>query len=186
MKNQQPKNAFTLIEMLVVIAIIAILAGLLFPGVTAALNSARRRQASVMAENIEGAVMLYFNDNNGKLPINPAYNSSDSAEPTGTGPNFDESKAILEVLMVDSPDTDALNPKQKVYLDTEISSEDGTLLDPWGKQFYIMLDRNYDGAITYPSSMSEAHRKKAVVVSAGRDGDFSTLQDNAANVPLNN
>ena len=179
------RQGFTLIELLVVIAIIAILSSIMLAGVTSALNSANRRKAAVEAENIENAIMMYFNDNNGRLPISPAYQASDSPAPSGLTPDFSESTGIIEVLTA-SPGTETLNPKRKVYLGTETSTDDGTLLDPWGTQYYIMVDRNYDGAIDYLNDTGEAHRKKAVVISAGKDGDFSTGNDNVANVTLAN
>jgi prepilin-type N-terminal cleavage/methylation domain-containing protein len=178
------RSGFTLIELLVVIAIIAILAGLLFPAIGSALAAAKRRQAESMAQNIESAIVLYFNDNNGRLPIDPAYNSSDSGAPSGTSPNFTESTGVLQVLMGDN--IGGLNPKRKVYLSTDADSTDGEVLDPWGNQYYIILDRDYDGQINYQNASGQNHRKKAVVISAGSDRNFSTVQDNAANVPLNN
>ncbi len=184
------RQGFTLIELLVVIAIIAILSSIMLAGVTSALNSANRRKAAVEAENIENAIMMYFNDNNGRLPINPAYQASDSPAPSGLTPDFSESTGIIEVLTA-SPGTETLNPKRKVYLGTETSTDDGTLLDPWGTQYYIMVDRNFDGRVQYMNESGESHRKKAVVISAGKDVDFgsgtnSATRDNVANVTLAN
>lgn len=187
------RQGFTLIELLVVIAIIAILSSIMLAGVTSSLNTAKRRKATVEAENIANAIMVYFNDNNGRLPISPAYQTSDSPAPTGTDPDFSESKDVIQVLTAtaDTATMDDLNPKRTVYLSTDTSEADGTLLDPWGTQYYIMLDRDYDGAIDYLNQSGEAHRKKAVVISAGKDEDFgsgtnSATRDNAANVTLAN
>jgi len=168
--------------MLVVIAIIAILAGLLFPGVTAALNSGKRTKARTAAQSIEGAIVLYSSDYGGKLPTADGY---------GTDKFYteDESQDIIKVLMAIDEEPNAnhvLNPKRKVYLDSDQNVTDGTFEDPWGTQYGIWLDLDYDGKVEYLNASGEAHRKKAVVVSAGEDEDMDETDDNIANVDLDN
>lgn len=183
MKSSTEKKGFTLIELLVVIAIIALLAGLLFPAVGSALKTAKRAKAQQMAQSIESAVMLYMNDYNGKLPIASGYGSPDKFYQGG------ESKEIMVVLMAINADPNSghiLNPKRKVFLDTDQASDDGELLDPWGTQYGIILDLNFDGKITYENKSGESHRKKVVVVSAGPDKDMTKTSDNIANVELEN
>ena len=66
------KRAFTLVELLVVIAVIAILASILFPVFALARNSARR---TVCASNLRQtglAFSLYQQDNDGRFPTAPA------------------------------------------------------------------------------------------------------------------
>ena len=63
--------AFTLVELLVVISIIVILAGLSFPAVNGALDSAKKTQAKSNAVQIAGAVSAYEVEY-GKLPTNSA------------------------------------------------------------------------------------------------------------------
>jgi len=53
------KSGFTLIELLVVIGIIAILAAVLFPAGTAAINAAKRAKANATISQIQTAVMAY-------------------------------------------------------------------------------------------------------------------------------
>ena len=65
--RQPPSAAFTLIELLTVIAIIAILMGLLFPALSAAKEQARRAAASTAVRSIVGACKSYYNDY-GKFP----------------------------------------------------------------------------------------------------------------------
>ncbi|MGA0334382.1 MAG: type II secretion system protein, partial [Kiritimatiellia bacterium] len=120
-KNNTGKFGFTLIEMLVVIAIIALLAGLLFPAVSSALNTAKKAKAQTAAQNIETAVMVYSNEYNGRLPIEAAGYSV--AETT------DDSKNILIVLMNLNTGVNSgyeLNPKRITFLETDIPSDDGT------------------------------------------------------------
>ena len=68
MKPRSSPKAFTLIEMLVVIAIIALLAAMLVPGVTRGIR--RSYQAACMSNLKEAAtgLMLYVDDNEQWLP----------------------------------------------------------------------------------------------------------------------
>lgn len=187
MKKMQKQSGFTLIELLVVIAIIALLAGLLFPAVSAALNTAKKAKAKTQTQNIETAIMVYFNEYN-RLPV-----ASSSGTDSVITADESESKDILKVLMAldKGPNVDhKLNPKRIVFLETEVPSEDGTYLDPWETQIKILLDLNLDNTIDYLSGSSK-HRKRAVVVSAGKDQTFGAnsgsdkfAKDNIANVDL--
>lgn len=190
MKNPTQKNAFTLIELLVVIAIIGLLAGLLFPAVTAALNTAKKTKAKTTCQNIETAIMIYFNEYN-KLPIPDANSPDNMVDDSGTNEQY--SKDILKVLMaIDSAPNDGhkLNHKRKIFLETEVATSDGTYLDPWGTQYQIIVDRNLDQKIDYLTKSGEHHRKRAVVVSAGKNKKFGgnaksdDSKDNLANVDL--
>ena len=57
--NESPNAAFTLIELLIVIAIIAVLAALLFPAGQSAINSANRTTAKNQAVQIATAITAY-------------------------------------------------------------------------------------------------------------------------------
>ena len=70
MKPLRPQFAFTLVELLTVIAIIAVLMGLLFPAIGGAKDNARRAEAGTMVRNIVNASKSYFNDY-GKYPPIP-------------------------------------------------------------------------------------------------------------------
>ncbi|MEO6908679.1 MAG: prepilin-type N-terminal cleavage/methylation domain-containing protein [Abditibacteriaceae bacterium] len=69
------RKGFTLIELLVVIAIISILAAILFPVFARARENARRASCQSNLKQLALGVMMYAQDNDGRVPT---YNSMDS------------------------------------------------------------------------------------------------------------
>lgn len=72
LKNESsgPCQAFTLVELLVVIGIIAILMSLLLPSLSAARRSAKTVQCASNIRQICAAMLAYASQNNGKFPPN--------------------------------------------------------------------------------------------------------------------
>jgi len=68
MKRRKLIGAFTLIEMLTVIAIITILAGLLIPTVIGAMRDARLKVMKGMMSSLQLAIQLYYDDWNAYPP----------------------------------------------------------------------------------------------------------------------
>jgi prepilin-type N-terminal cleavage/methylation domain-containing protein/prepilin-type processing-associated H-X9-DG protein len=67
-KNTSGKSGFTLVELLVVVAIISILAGLLLPSLRQALESARAVDCANRLKQTYVGFVLYADDNSGYLP----------------------------------------------------------------------------------------------------------------------
>ncbi|WP_052361508.1 type II secretion system protein [Geminisphaera colitermitum] len=79
MKNHSPRiRAFTLVELLTVVAIIGILAGILIPVTARVRWSARSTQCTSNIRQLVQLFLLYANDNKGKLPAseNPGENNA--------------------------------------------------------------------------------------------------------------
>jgi prepilin-type N-terminal cleavage/methylation domain-containing protein/prepilin-type processing-associated H-X9-DG protein len=70
-RRKNAERAFTLVELLLVIAIIGILAGLLFPAITAAVEAAQSLECRNNLKEIAQAVLRYANENGGVIV--PAY-----------------------------------------------------------------------------------------------------------------
>lgn len=124
--------AFTLVELLVVISIVAILAGLSFPAVSGAMDSAKKTQAKSNAVQIAAAVTAYEMEY-GKLP-------------TFTGSTVDTN--LVGILTTN-------NSRGIVFLEAQAwkKGKGGTnsvgYCDPWDstKPYAIALDTDYDNKV---------------------------------------
>jgi prepilin-type N-terminal cleavage/methylation domain-containing protein len=173
-KTPTHRSGFTLIEMLVVIAIIAILAGLLFPAINRALETAKRNQAAADVRAIAAAINMFYNDY-GYLPI-PLSDQGTVADRDDANDGATltpaESRRIIQVLTAVPQGHNAgheLNPRRKVYLSGPNFNEDGEFLDPWGRQYIIKLDTNFDGVVEFNGVN---HRTRVIVASGGRDNQM--------------
>src|SRR5436190_20517108 len=70
-KTSAAQAAFTLVELLVVIAVIAILAGLLLPSLSRAKEKTKATICSNNLKELQLASLLYASDNNEYFPRNP-------------------------------------------------------------------------------------------------------------------
>ncbi len=155
------KRGFTLIELLVVIAILALLITLGSKGLRSARISAKKAQAMIEIKSIETAVKAYVNKY-GKLPsavgddvVFDVYDLS-REEPV--------SEAVISVLTVADDMIPEDNPARMVFLEPQGSGANGVFLDPWGYQYRIALDLDYDGRILIDK---ESVRRKVAVAAIG-------------------
>ena len=157
--NSKKSAAFTLVELLVVISIIVILAGLSFPAVNGALDSAKKTHSKSNAVQIAAAVSAYDMEY-GKLP--PLTAGSSSSDSTGDVGSF--LTAILG-----GASGNANNSRTVTFLETSSykkgkggTNSSGAYLDPWGSAYKIALDHSYDNSISGGTN-SQTLRKKVGV-----------------------
>ena len=155
---------FTLIEMLVVIAIIGILAGILLPAMGSVTKRAKVTKAKAEMSNLEAAIKQYEAEYN-RLPGatgfdkngDPDYTFGGGFAPAGAGYNPKNSD-LMEVLMdidrVGGPNEQhRRNPRNVATFHAKqtsgtnapgFSTVDYAFRDPWSNPYIITLDLNDD------------------------------------------
>ncbi len=204
-KNHQRRNesGFTLIEILVAVAILAIMSAALTPMVVKYINDGRRARALSDSQAI-GQAILAFNVDVGRWPVNGDANPNDAGEisrlvglpaaqisaaniPGGTGAtgaaNWDGggsggTAGALEDHLIRNR-AGAVNPLYAASATTpEPPGWNGPYLkqvplDPWGAP-YVCNVRYLDGAGVNGVTPAEEDRHAVVCLSAGPDGTFNT------------
>jgi prepilin-type N-terminal cleavage/methylation domain-containing protein len=197
--------AFTLVELLTVIAIIAILMGLLFPAIGIIKEQARKVQAKNDVTNIVAAVKQYYTEY-GKYPAvsdPPSTGGTDdlvgdpAVNPTGGNNNalFNTLRSIPQGLNTNYK----FNPRRIVFFEGKSASDvnvprggfadkttdptmQGNFYDPWGKQYNVVIDSNYDNVITVDTQYTDfatnaAPRVGCGAFSLGKDNKLGTNDD---------
>lgn len=154
-------QAFTLVELLTVIAIIAILMGLLFPVMNGVKEQARKAEAKTACAGIVTAVKAY-NAEYGKFPA-----ASSSATPPTTDVIVGDSVGggtagneflfnILRNIGTNATTPNPGNPRRIPFMEGKASTStppkngfaNGAYFDPWGAQYCVAIDFDYDNQLT--------------------------------------
>jgi prepilin-type N-terminal cleavage/methylation domain-containing protein len=202
--------AFTLIELVIVIVIIAVLVGLAFPVFQGVQNQAKRVQAKNDVTQIVTAVNAYYTEY-GKYPLldSQVTANSDALFGGGSSPTNEKLFNVLRMPLgfadsqnpsgpqnprkigfISPPDVkNPSNPRAGIAAqDTTvngISVKAGEFVDPWGTPYAIKIDGDYSNRIeTNPYSLnagSSTLQAGVIAWSFGKDQQSQTIPGPAAN-----
>ena len=183
MRNPRTRAAFTLIELLTVIAIIAVLMGLLLPTLEIARKNAMKTEAKNDLTQLVGAVKNFYTEY-GYYPIDPQLEQGTPRDVEYGATGEIHNQDVINVLRADNNPADtlatsgssplSLNPRDINYLDLQpvkdntnprsglgtaatqgpyANGKAGDWYDPWGAPYIIAMDGNNDGYIDLPSAV---------------------------------
>ena len=177
MKTGNHKRGFTLVEILVVIAIIAILAAIIIPVTGKARETAYKRRAMLEMNSIKVAIQQ-FSDDHHYMPWGPVPPDDDQIK-VGDDEWADNDAKLENVMKWLTGD----NPLRKTYLQIPEKSQDDEnpfiFVDPWGQYYRVGMDRNLDGAML-PNDPDNFYggekyvKERVLVYSPGPDGTAET------------
>ena len=171
---------FTLMELLVVISIILILAGMSFAVSTKVLEKAKKARAANTASQLVQAISTYYTEYR-KYPVKTAGGGQDTT--------VQSSNELMDVLL--AAEGNELNPRRIVFFSGNQAKGSskryrggvagsgtggGTLHDPFDKGtglYTVVMDTNYNGRLADPETGggSENIPKSVIAWSFGPDGE---------------
>ena len=198
---QRHRAAFTLIEMIVVMLIIATLAGLITTAGSSMFERARKVQAKNDITQIANAINAFYTEY-GRYPVTLTSTTTDAFFGTGATPagctRYGNNDVLLDVLRnittgANAANVTLLNARAIVFLSPPAARNTtppkggisqtaatgyavGDYMDPWGSQYAIQIDTNYDSQMTNPYSDADGSagtvplRFGAIASSYGKNG----------------
>ncbi|MEM9480254.1 MAG: prepilin-type N-terminal cleavage/methylation domain-containing protein [Verrucomicrobiota bacterium] len=166
LRNEEPRTggaAFTLLELLIVMTVIAILAAISYTAMSSAINSTNRVIAKSDTASLTNAITAY------KLEyhVMPLENAG-----RGESVQTESDAEIMRILVGADPD---LNPRGHRFMNVKLAKNDrkgldqsGNYLDPWGERYGVGIDSNANGVVRNPASESGTLREEAIAWSYGK------------------
>ena len=195
------RQAFTMVELLVVIVIIAVLAGLLMPAIIGGIKKAEITHAQSDIKLFETAMNAYYADYHKyaeqyKDPqggvVDHRYTHYPRLTATLRGSNLPGGNVATMLGTVGNNWLNQ-NPKGKIYLQIRDSSictngvetyalvikaTRGDFMDPWGNRYVVVADWSQDGKV---SADGETVMQPLAIWSWGPDENATNLVDNPKN-----
>ncbi|MGI8601593.1 MAG: type II secretion system protein [Verrucomicrobiales bacterium] len=175
------RRGFTLVELLVVITIIAVLAGISIPAYQSILKKMTRMQAETTAKSLVNSISQYYAEYN-RFPL-PA--DAPGSEVTALRTDEVLIGALLGTDLMMNPKKIQFLPELKDATETgknglKSAGDLSTVVDPWGEEYYVIMDSDYNGQIDNPNPASGSPKlyQKVLIYSAGPDKDGATWEDN--------
>jgi len=171
MRPSSRPNGFTLVEMLVVIAVIGILMAIAIPGAGSVMNSLRKTSARADANVVKTILADYHAAYNHW----PSWDGADEA--SGKEGGVATTDALwVRIMRCDTEDSKvtgtyrAHNPRLISFWQCDTNKlTEGAFCDPWGNPYQYQLDVNGDGTIKAPNDDDKVSADIAVW-SMGPDG----------------
>lgn len=179
--SPRSSKGFTLIELIIVIAILATLAGIAYPTYMSIQGNAARTAAKKVCTDIVSAVESFKQDNNGMLPYDNTMVEADDNDQMYLTTTAGEDGNMIRILTnrEDEESGRRYNSTRDIYLrsDEQDQPNDGLFVDasgelnfydPWGKPYYIVLCEEDAGCID-PFTTRRYRGKNCLVYSTGPD-----------------
>ena len=178
LEAEPDKKGFTLMELLVVMTIILILAGIVTPAVTRVIENTKAKKAQQTALQLATSIASYQTEYR-RLPLDPKHQA-------GADVQIETDETLMNVLL--GQEGNKLNPgNQSFYTGRNARGRPprnglvfnpaggGRLCDPWGNLYQVMLDVDGNHRIKPPFrnvqiSGAGIVAKKVIVWSLGPDG----------------
>jgi prepilin-type N-terminal cleavage/methylation domain-containing protein len=170
--KRSSQAGFTLVELLVVISIIGMLAGLMAVAIPKAMEGGKKAKAKGELNSIVAAVKAYKQEY-GRFPGD--LTQSNCMFSSNSTPSV---VSLINVLSGDSTntlsDTQPANPKGVRFFEGSKGGTNG-LPDPWDKQYMVIVDTAETGTITYTTAGTAMNLRLSVLAfSYGKDGKADT------------
>jgi prepilin-type N-terminal cleavage/methylation domain-containing protein len=172
------RHAFTLIELLIVIAIITILISLAFSVIPMALNQAKKTEALTLAQSVHNGFISYLGEYR-RWPASQAGSPNIDSPTTyamlsGAVASAKADLNTREIVFVEFPNK---------FLDNRNPTLATTFFDPWKNNFEIRIDHDLDGEIAdLPDTRNKTGtiniNATAAIWSKGSKGSKETNQRN--------
>ena len=167
------RRHFTLIEMLVVVAVIAILIGILIPTIGTVMEKVKQSQTKAVINSLRLAIKQY-ESTYGFLPFTGENADKSILYEPGSPTNSD----YVDLLTTLEGSDTSLNPRGIKFLDLSDADYD----DAWDEELSVVLDLNYDSSIDNSLIYGAGTKNTEIVIwSAGPDGDHDADDSHADN-----